>query len=360
MKVLDDLLKKITGKSDEPAEPEAPPADGAEAAPKNEHTPEQDALTDVLKHLDDLSENVNGKIMQVDNKIKEFETRYEKNKEMQELRERIEKVEKTLEEFSGVYEMISNQYNPFVKDQKQQPDPKPPPAPTSPPPSQPTPPPISHKQPTPPTHDLPTLPQHPTPIAKDHALLPNPKISVQEERKRRLHENKAAHDKVKHIKEVDVEEKISKQVQRVGNIHVNESLHVEGVDGPKENAQQMEIDTHDPDQVSIAMDKLTGINDTLKKGIIDSILLQKKEEPTLTKRVQDKQRFVAVGHHPLATLGELAMALNSSEALFREHVGPRKDHFADWIEHAVQHPALAGKLRHIKEKEKYILTILYA
>lgn len=266
--------------------------------------PEDSILSAILTKIKEISDDVNNKITEINERVKAVEEKVDNNTDS-DIKKDIEDIHKTLDEFTAVYEMISNQYNPFINKEKNP--------------------------------------------AIETKNISNPKTEVQTNEKSKI----------------IIEDAITKETSQIdihpihpGKIRVDESFNINGNNTPKEIISHVELNPNNPKEISKAIQDMTNINEDMKRDIIDSIIIDKRKEESKKLLKSTSKTFISQGMNPFNNLLDLVMALNKDHSLFNNHVGPRKDHFADWIKNSLKMKSLSNKLREIKERDKYIITIL--
>lgn len=295
------MLDKVKGSIPFMHKEEQTNSEKTEETTENTNATEQDMLGEILKKLTSMTEGFTQKLNEHATKLKEMEgmmtdlkEKQKNNEGDQELKERVDRIDKTLEEFSGMYELISKQYNPFLNkdDNKQEPQ-------------------QATQQTPPPTQ------QQSHVIIEDKITGSTSQIHQGQQHKQK-HEAKKQHQEKKTKEEPADQEKIMNEIKEMNQV-----------------------------------------SDDLQKELIQTMIEEKQKSKNLTKQVDEQHKFNTPECGPLTCLMDLVHALNNPKiTVFEHHIKENEDHFADWIEHALQMKPLAEKLRIIKDKQQYIATIL--
>lgn len=324
-----EILNKFLNKNKETAGNNSltPPLENAEdqnstqaVNPGNSPGTDNEILATILEKLKAISDDVNSRIEQFDKRLADVEKKVNENTETQKLKEELDQMHKTLDEFTAVYETISNQYNPFVSDDTK---------------------------------------------SQEHVK----EIDLQDRiGSAGVSGDAAASGNIggRNNSHLMVEDAITKNVEKVemgsqnSEIHLNESFNIKGSRSPRDVKSHVDININDPKDLDKAISNMTNINDDMKKEIIDSIIFEKKKKGSkkLMKNVSKKRQFKTKGHKPVCCLIDLVNLLNNYPKVFKEHVGPRKDHFAKWVGESLKMKRLAKKLSTIKNRDKYLIAIL--
>ncbi|MBD3203342.1 hypothetical protein GF327_03550 [Candidatus Woesearchaeota archaeon] len=127
---IKNILKKEKKKDPEQPEGKIQSAESNEAKTENksqqtgEKIPQEipeststDKITNViLEQLQQINNNVNDKIRELDNEFKKISSEINEFKnENKKYQDQISSIEKNVEKFIGLYELVTNEYNPFVK-----------------------------------------------------------------------------------------------------------------------------------------------------------------------------------------------------------------------------------------------------
>ncbi len=85
----------------------------------------------------------------------------------------------------------------------------------------------------------------------------------------------------------------------------------------------------------------------------------RKAQAKKEKRAAEHERFMVIDGSGLASIKELAKALDSmSDDAFYYHVNEGKNDFANWVEHVFGEKQLAEKLFDAKTREQALIVIL--
>jgi hypothetical protein len=100
-------------------------------------------------------------------------------------------------------------------------------------------------------------------------------------------------------------------------------------------------------------------NPVLSQKLVEYALKEKSFAlKNISKSISDNQRFFIAGVDPLANLFDLIVALHNNDGLFEKHVTYDRDDFSDWIYSTLDLKELSLRLKKIKDKDEYILAII--
>ncbi|MFH1771117.1 MAG: hypothetical protein ABH828_06210 [archaeon] len=96
-----------------------------------------------------------------------------------------------------------------------------------------------------------------------------------------------------------------------------------------------------------------------KKTVAKKKVSKKSTQKKGLKKVPSEVSFYIVNGTVCSDLLELAEALEGlAEDHFKHHVNEMKNDFANWVEHIIEEPQLANKLREAETKEKHVIILL--
>lgn len=338
MALFSKVLDAVKKKEDKGSKVNISPDDSSESVqekPLEQSAPpaiDHEVMNAILSKLQDMSTHINSKIDEMHNRLEEVEKKLEEESGNDSIKRDVERIDNTLKEFSAVYELISNQYNPFLEQNKKQ------------------------------SKSTDILSQKGfTNQTQPEKIIVEDAIS-KEETHVELSPTKSLKSEEKNPFDAQIEglgSHIEFEPPKDGKVRIGESFKFSSNKEPKQFDANIDYDPKNEKEVEHALDDMSTLSDSIKREIIDSMLSEKIRSKALIKEAPHDQRFHAKGSDPLASLLDLVNAINSPKSpLFHEHVGPRKDHFADWIEHVFKLNDLASSLRQVKQKDHYIVTIL--
>lgn len=390
----------------------------AEQAEKDERM--TNMIMEQIKELIEIDNNLNNKIKDMDAKVEatnnEIAKTQEKNEEMT---KKMGTIEKSMEKFMGLYEVVTNQYNPFVSgskeappDQKKEPQQAEPPAPdkaqaqevkveaepAAPPSPRPSQPPDTSKIEPGETQDqAPAMVKESFDLSKVDDRISHALESFRADYDQRIMQiiDSKITTTLKRI-ESTINDQLQGSIQKIIDNSISSRMRRE--EEVKETGQEEKDDTSDQGEPDEAFeDKMTepGTEDAKEDqmSVQEPAEPQPKaneedepEKPTETEasdeKREDDNRYYAEKdeedkalhhetevHHddyfylpngkPVKSLRELVEEINiMSDEDFTSHVSDEKNDFSEWIEHVINDKALSDKIRPLRTKHDMLSVLM--
>lgn len=217
-----------------------------------------------------------------------------------------------MSDFSDIYEAISAEYNPLIKEQQ------------------------SNDQET--SKEL-----HKE--AEKKPLKEEVKTPVEKESS----EKKVVNENINKEEANKIEESSQKKVPDIKK-KVSEKSNSSNIQS--ETLKQSELDKKETKQ------KQDPIQEDISKKNNSFSVEEAEEIKDSLKHVSGDDRFFLDNGLALTNLLDLVSAINDDHTVFDKYVTSENDHFAEWVKHALEMPGLANRLKNIKDKDEYLFEIL--
>ncbi|MFP4567447.1 MAG: hypothetical protein ACLFN8_00735 [Candidatus Woesearchaeota archaeon] len=343
----------------------------------NQNTQEDDSnedfdklVTQIITKLEDMKTGADTKLEELETKIQELNNT-NKKEELDAIKEKVEKLENSLKEFSSIYEAISSQYNPLLdgfdeRDKKQNLNKE------------------EKQQETARSIDASEIQQSPeieqknvTEQIKEQNTEMTQSLNKQNEEQQvqeaqqtqqaqqsqeiitqtQEHTKEQIQEKVQEKAQEQIEEKVqdsTSQTQETNSdYNLKYTISTQSDLDDDNNTEQILVSRHENKNQSADRESI------LKKKIIEYMLKEKRIHlERLSRTVDGDKKFFLDNNKAIANLIDLVNIIKDDEQSFTKHVTEEKDDFANWIDHVLGLADIAQKLRGIKNREEYTLTLL--
>ncbi|MBN2566455.1 hypothetical protein JXB02_00020 [Candidatus Woesearchaeota archaeon] len=333
---------------------------------KSEHM--TNLVMEQIRELIEIDNNLNNKIKEVDTKLVQQESELSGIKKLiEQYQQRMDLIDRNMERFMALYEVVTNQYNPFVEGGKRQEgegmstsdaaekakavlegrkvEPKKEEKPAD------EPKPVEQKRPEAPASELASPPVKPGPEPTSDL----PKELVKEIERAVGHQMVLAFENFSPTLDYRIKDNVHKAMTDFSR-KIEDAINTQLV-----AAVQEEVTRHEG-PVSNGLD-LERLKETIDERIHETIRRLVAEESEAEQFVDDSK--VAEGEHFTTKDGreahsvkELVAALKEmDDEAFGEHVNEFKNDFAQWVMHSVKNYELATKLYGLTRKDDIIATL---
>jgi len=353
--------KEQPNSAETPAKPEtgipAQPSTGVPAQPNQqfkyvdpERAEDNERVTNLImqqiKELIQIDNNLNAKIKDVENKLAENASTLTNTKSVvEQFNSRLEFIEKNMEKFMGLYEVVTNRFNPFVAEEDQEP--------------------------------VRTAPG--TLVVEDAIKKTTPPIDVLPSNTKTPKNAKNEEQKInKETDDIIKEANIQLEPEQVRVVEDELKKAILDMGSDKADDMKKELAKHIGDVVGAELKKAMEhhskvTNEELKKSIGTMLLetanhikqtiqpgaaspntavAQNKPNPEIHEEVHPDYHFNLADGTEVKSVAGLITALDQMDAsVFGSHVTEEKNDFADWIEVVLNNPAMAQKMRAEKTRE---------